>query len=474
MTNYVIDALCKEYTDLNEDEIKKIIDVSKSLNLMADFYECDVFIDVLSKYKEEAIVLIHGKPSSGKSLYSSTVVGKVACKEKEPGFLKTFKTGVASKDIKAITQENKFVKQRIVPIKHLERTVGVLILEQDVSAEISKDFNLENDFKHEKSIMTTFNSLNNLSFSLTNFLDDVILLFNSEGFLKVKNIKAEAYYKNLGYDLSKANIHYNDLFVENDDFINVIQTLISTENAMISKETQVNESYFSFKTILLNHKDLVLAVIIKDITDIKEKEAQIVSKSVAIREIHHRVKNNLQTISSLLRLQSRRCESEEARVCLMESVSRILAIASTHELLSQEVSDNVNIIEVITLIINNIKRSFDNSSKTIDINVIGEEFQIDSDRATAISLIINELIQNSYDHGFKDKEKGHIYVIVKGNGEKIQMAVIDNGVGFTERETKSKSLGLTIVKSYVKDKLKGEIFINSSNRGTKVNIEFKM
>ncbi|MCR1933987.1 sensor histidine kinase [Clostridium tepidum] len=243
---------------------------------------------------------------------------------------------------------------------------------------------------------------------------------------------------------------------------------------MISKETQVNESYFSFKTILLNHKDLVLAVIIKDITDIKEKEAQIVSKSVAIREIHHRVKNNLQTISSLLRLQSRRCESEEARVCLMESVSRILAIASTHELLSQEVSDNVNIIEVITLIINNIKRSFDNSSKTIDINVIGEEFQIDSDRATAISLIINELIQNSYDHGFKDKEKGHIYVIVKGNGEKIQMAVIDNGVGFTERETKSKSLGLTIVKSYVKDKLKGEIFINSSNRGTKVNIEFKM
>ncbi|NFV11444.1 hypothetical protein FDG09_00485 [Clostridium sporogenes] len=474
MTNYVIDALCKEYTDLNKDEINKIIDVSKSLNLMADFYDCDIFIDILSRYKEEAIVLIHGKPSSGKSLYSSTVVGKVASKEKEPGVLKTFKTGVASKDIKAITQENKFVKQRIVPIEHLGKIIGVLILEQDISTEISKDFNLESDSKYEKSLMTTFNSLNNLSFSLTNFLDDVILIFDSEGLLKVKNIKAETYYKNLGYDLSNANIHYDDLFIENDDFISVIQSLISNENGIISKETQVNESYFSFKTILLNHKDLVLVVIIKDITDIKEKEAQIVSKSVAIREIHHRVKNNLQTISSLLRLQSRRCESEEAKVCLMESVSRILAIASTHELLSQEVSDNVNIIEVITLIINNIKRSFDNNSKTIDINVIGEDFQIDSDRATAISLIINELIQNSYDHGFKDKEKGHIYVIVKGNGDRKQMAVIDNGVGFIEGETKSKSLGLTIVKSYVKDKLKGEMSINSNDRGTKVNIEFKM
>ncbi len=144
---------------------------------------------------------------------------------------------------------------------------------------------------------------------------------------------------------------------------------------MISKETQVNESYFSFKTILLNHKDLVLAVIIKDITDIKEKEAQIVSKSVAIREIHHRVKNNLQTISSLLRLQSRRCESEEARVCLMESVSRILAIASTHELLSQEVSDNVNIIEVITLIINNIKRSLIIAAKPLILMSLEKSFK---------------------------------------------------------------------------------------------------
>lgn len=473
MINEDIYILSKKYTDLNQDEINKIIDVSKSLNLMADFYDCDIFIDVLSKYKEEAIVLVHGIPSSGKSLYSSTVVGKVASKEREPGVLKTFETGLPSKDIKAITQENKFVKQRIVPIDHLGKTIGVLILEQDISSEITKDFNLENNSKYEESLMTTFNSLNNLSFSLTNFLDDAILIFNNEGLLKVKNFKAETYYKNLGYDLSGYNIHYDDLLIGSESFITVLEELISKENSIISKEAQVNESYFSFKTILLNHKELILVVIIKDITDIKEKEAQIVSKSVALREIHHRVKNNLQTIASLLRLQSRRCESEEAKNCLKESVSRILAIASTHELLSQEVSDNVNIIEVITAITNNIKRSFNNSSKIIDINVIGEDFQIDSDRATSISLIINELIQNSYDHGFKDKEKGHIYVIVEGNSDKKQMAVIDNGVGFKE-DTSSKSLGLTIVKSYVKDKLRGEISIDSSDRGTKVKIDFKM
>ncbi|MEW8957246.1 histidine kinase N-terminal domain-containing protein, partial [Clostridium sp.] len=133
MINEDIYSLSKEYTDLTDDEINKIIDVSKSLNLMADFYECDIFIDVLSKYKEEAIVLVHGIPSSGKSLYSSIVVGKVASKEREPGVLKTFKDGLPSKDIKAITQENKFVKQRIVPIDHLGKTIGVLILEQDIS-----------------------------------------------------------------------------------------------------------------------------------------------------------------------------------------------------------------------------------------------------------------------------------------------------------------------------------------------------
>ncbi|WP_383150699.1 histidine kinase dimerization/phosphoacceptor domain -containing protein, partial [Streptomyces sp. NPDC056697] len=78
--------------------------------------------------------------------------------------------------------------------------------------------------------------------------------------------------------------------------------------------------------------------------------AEISMKTVAIREIHHRIKNNLQTIASMLRLQSRRSESEEAKKILKDSLNRILSIAATHELLSKQLSDEINLIEVIDFV----------------------------------------------------------------------------------------------------------------------------
>ena len=100
----MIGTLCKEYTLLSEEEINKIREVSKSLQIMADFYESDAFIDVLDKEGNFAIVVDHAIPKDKPSLYKEKVVGKKALKENEPGVIETLKNGTVNKDIKALTQ----------------------------------------------------------------------------------------------------------------------------------------------------------------------------------------------------------------------------------------------------------------------------------------------------------------------------------------------------------------------------------
>lgn len=154
-------------------------------------------------------------------------------------------------------------------------------------------------------------------------------------------------------------------------------------------------------------------LILHDITDIKVKEAEIVSKSVAIREIHHRVKNNLQSVVSLLRIQGRRSTSVEAQKILNESVSRILAIAATHELLSKQMEDGINLYMVIETVAYNIERCCTDCPKVAVRMDIDKRIYLDSDRTVALALVMNELLQNSYDHAFHPNESGEILLQIK-------------------------------------------------------------
>lgn len=144
-------------------------------------------------------------------------------------------------------------------------------------------------------------------------------------------------------------------------------------------------------------------MIIRDIIEVKAKEKEPILKSVAIQEIHHRIKNNLQTISSLLRLQFRRMKDRNAKKALEESISRIVSVSITHELLSESGIVDVDIKILIERIADNGKDYLLEPNKNIDIKVLGNTFVVDSQYATSIALIANELIQNSIDDGFKTK-----------------------------------------------------------------------
>lgn len=463
-----IRALLKKYSNLDENSILKIQDMCSSLKPISNLVQADVFVDCPTRDKDKAIVVAESKPDTSESLYKENVVGKFALRENEPAVFRSFDLGVSTRDIKALTQEYVNVTQTVEPIiNDSGKTIGVIIIEKDITDNIDsynkmkmleiENMKLSNRLEHWKCNTE----------SITYHIDDSIIIFDAEGTVRFKNPAAEQLYKKLGYKEDLIGMEFNNIALGNKKFLEASKV----ENNY-TEEIEIGDYVFEIKYIKQINNVLYLEMLIKDITDIKEKEKELIFKSVVIKEIHHRVKNNLQTIASLLRLQSRRVQDESFKSILQDSMNRVLAIASTHEILAQNGIDEVSIKSVLERMLRSIKSGYALEDKNINIQVSGDEFNLSSDKVTDISLIVNELVQNSLKYAFDNKSEGNINIVIQQGKMYSDISVIDDGVGFDVDNINRKSLGLSIVKSLVKDKLKGEIIITSSNEGTKITFDF--
>lgn len=252
--------------------------------------------------------------------------------------------------------------------------------------------------------------------------------------------------------------------------------LSALEDRKAARE-EINEKDMTVvkKAIPVIEKDRVKGVIaiVRDITDVRAREQQLKIKETTIREIHHRVKNNLQTIASLLRLQSRRMTTPEARLALLESVGRISSIAVVHEILSQSGSGSLDFKEIAQNINSMIQNGLVRPDKKINIITRGVGGQIPSPMATSLALILTELVQNAVEHGFSGRKTGKITISLERRGKMLTMTVQDNGVGLPPDFSiaQSSNLGLQIVHTLVTDELGGSWEMqNEPDGGTRVMV----
>ena len=463
----IIQELCKKYTDLTDEEIATIQGMSAVLQPLANLEDADIFIDCPS-WDGDAIVVAEAKPSYVPSSYKKTVVGLLARKENEPAVARTFRLGVATKQMKAVTQENGRTIQSVEPIRNAtgDRVIGVLIREQrvDEQRQISERLHFsEQSYERIANALAHMVGSNNW---LTECIDEALLMVDKSGVVTFRNSLARDLYRKLGYIDDPLGQPY-----ENVRLVDSWNDMDQSGFSVI--ETTVGRHSLSIKRIQVDSEDMAFAVVIQDLTWKKEQEKALILKSVAIKEMHHRVKNNLQTIASLLRLQVRRSDNEETRKVLGESMNRILSIATTHELLAQSGVDQVKIGEVILNIKNNTVRYFARPHFDVNITLEGDDFEVDSDIATSVALIINELLQNSLQYAFQDREKGLVRIVVTRGELYSRIEVIDDGSGYDVENVCTDRLGLSIVQTMVKDKLRGTLDVESGPGGTHVTFEFK-
>jgi two-component sensor histidine kinase len=201
------------------------------------------------------------------------------------------------------------------------------------------------------------------------------------------------------------------------------------------------------------------AVLIRDVTEVKRRDRALLSKDATIREIHHRVKNNLQTVAALLRLQARRTNNTEGREALIESVRRVSSIALVHDALSMSVDEEVNLDEVIDRILP-IMNDVASVDAPIKISRVGALGVLDADRATALVMVITELVQNAIEHAFVPVTKqGCVIIRAERSARWLDVVVHDDGRGLPDGFSLEKSdrLGLQIVRTLVSAELDGSL-----------------
>jgi len=212
---------------------------------------------------------------------------------------------------------------------------------------------------------------------------------------------------------------------------------------------------------LVDHGRVSGAVLLlRDISELRSRDKLLVSKDATIREIHHRVKNNLQTIQSLLRLQSRRLESDEAKSAVEQSARRIGAIAIVHETLSVETADVVDFDAVVRRLIGMVEEGLGSVERPVSISIDGSLGELGGDVAMPLAVVLTELVQNAIDHS-----GGAVQVHFGSTAKHLKMRIEDTGEGVPDGFALDRDarLGLTIVRTFVVHDLGGSISLGRAN-----------
>ncbi len=221
-------------------------------------------------------------------------------------------------------------------------------------------------------------------------------------------------------------------------------------------DVEVDGSAVVFRSLVLlkNGERVGAVLLLRDVTEMRRREQELMTKDATIREIHHRVKNNLQTVSALLRMQARRANSQETKDALQEAERRIETIAKVHEALSQNVDEAVDFDQLAESILR-MAASVASTGAAAEVQISGEFGVLSADEAAALATVATELVTNAVSHGLAGSD-GTVWVEAHRQEAELTVTVSDDGCGMNENTART-GLGMRIVEMMVKGELRGTV-----------------
>lgn len=455
--------------------------------LAADVSRADMTL--LIQQGDAALVIAQAFPRSIASLYRSSWVGRLLALEEHPRLAAGLREGRRTPEFRRnLLPEGTPIVEQVLPIvNQAGRPIAVLQVETNLIA-------WERHRRRHSSFRAAVGWLQEMTLagelasaqSLSPFGEwDGILYVDQNLIIRYLSGIANNLYRRLGYLTDLHGKHIGDQNTK--DELLVREAIQSRE----CREHEVLEGsrYWTRKVVPLWGADPArwpfgarptkitprgALVMVHDETEEREKALELHVKSTMIKEVHHRVKNNLQTVASILRMQSRRSADAEVQTQLNEAVNRILAVAVIHEFLSHDDDQAINIRDVCQRIVTQTQRAALAPDKQIALRVQGPAIYLPSQQATACALVTNELLLNCLEHAFTGREQGNVLLELTDQGDQVVIEVIDDGIGLAEPAgaEPSSSLGLTIVRTLVEGDLKGQFQMSRADPGTRVVIRF--
>jgi two-component sensor histidine kinase len=466
---------------LSENQAQRIRTVSKEIQLIADLGYCDIVIYCLNSSREiasdngevEIKAIAAAKPNTSTSVHPDNVVGQKISDPNE-AIVRAIATGKRTSGEAGIVNDVP-VKITAVPIKDESGSIIAIMTSERREPEDLRPSEMEQMYMGAANDLIEMIEAGvdvGMNFPSAKEAGDGLLRIDLDGIITYLSPNAVSVYRRLGVEDSLAGRSIHEIGLDETPAASALED----RKAVMEEITERGVTVIKRAIPLIGKRGVKgVVAIIRDVTDVRAREQQLKIKEATIREIHHRVKNNLQTIASLLRLQARRMTTPEARQALLESVGRISSIAVVHEILSGSGTENVDFKEIATNINSMIRSGLVDPGKRINIVTRGVGGQIPSPVATALALVLTELVQNAVEHAFVGRSEGKIVTSLERRSKFFTMTVSDDGNGLPENFNvmQNSNLGLQIVHTLVSDEL-GGTWEMSGNGGTKVTVRLSV
>ncbi len=464
--------LTRQHTDLDRDEIDHLQRLIGEWGLLADLSFADLLLYVPGT-DGKWYVVAHVRPATGQTIYHYDYVGTVAAGQELPLLTKAFGDGEIVEGELVVEGVPEPVRMMAVPVRMGDQVIAVLTREWS-SRSSRQPGELERTYVGMFQRFGSMISEGTFPFhgpvadsSAAPRVGDGVMALDEDARVRFASPNAVSALHRVGIGANAVGMRLAELGFNDSP----VRLAYETKLPVIEEFEQTSD------VILLVRCMPVLATVgdgetrvtgglllVRDVTEVRKRDKLLLSKDATIREIHHRVKNNLQTISSLLRLQGRRLEEPSAKLAIEESVRRIRSIALVHEALSRDAGDDVSVVAVLRPLIRMVEEGLVSSDHPIGFVVEGDGGVVSSPVATGLSVVLSELLQNAVEHAFPPELDpgpggGQVQIRVSTDGYRLRMTVADNGVGIPEPADRgtTASLGLSIVTTLVESELGGSI-----------------
>jgi len=449
--------------------------------LLADLSFADLLLFVPSGADGEFVAVAQMRPTTGPTAYTDDLVGARATAADRP------QLALAASDVRIVREGDPVwvagapVREEAIPVCHAGRVVAV----------VARDTNLGAARTPSRLEIAYLRSANDLAQMLAEGrwpypsydagdpsaamrVGDGLIRLDADGTVAYASPNALSAYRRLGYlgDLEGGRLDEVTAALAGRSALAVESSIatVARGRSALWGELEARDAVLALRSLPLRPGGAHIGalVLVHDVTELRRRERQLMGKDATIREIHHRVKNNLQTVAALLRLQARRMAVPEARAALEESVRRVSSIAVVHETLSGTLDEAVDFDEVadrIAAMVTEVTAA----PGAVTIRRTGTFGVLPAEVATPLAMVLTELLQNAAEHGFTGLDRlGTVEIAVeRTEGGALATSVRDDGRGLPPefRLDGSDRLGLQIVRTLVESELGGSLDIGPAAGG---------
>jgi two-component sensor histidine kinase len=473
---------------LNPDDLARLRAIISEWQLLADLSFADLLLwvplrDSPKSWPEGHVVVAQMRPTTAATVYPKDLVGVKVRWGERPWIDVALSDGEIQRDAEPESVGELVVEEETIPILHNGKVIGVVACYRNVE-QMRSPGRLELTYREAAIELArmisegTFPAAGVVT-EVTPRVGDGLIRLDRNGMVSFSSPNAISAFRQIGH---QGDFELHDLSV-------VIERLASgfaahhprdeswqaVINGRLPRQIELENSSGVLDLYVLPltaGKDRVGAlVLVRNVTEIRRRERELISKDATIREIHHRVKNNLQTVSALLRLQSRRADNPAAVAAIDEAIRRIGSIALVHEMLSMNAQEMVDFDGVADKLIGAVK-DVSTLRAGITLERAGTFGALRPEVATPLALILTELIQNAYEHGLANAGT-KVRISVVREDDQLSLEVSDDGIGLPRDFdiATSESLGLQIVKTLATNELGGRLEVERiSSGGTRIQV----